>query len=184
MRVFCFHIFFLSPSIYGVRFIDLTAAPPSAFTVPFPDCGVSLRNLLAAGAALQMVVDHAARLQVRINCDRSEITEAAPLELPADPVGQLVFRGDPALLMAGVEDALPAGEVPEEPAERSEFRADLLKVSGVLDDRLHLAAGTGSSRRTPESVRRPPPRRPRFCHSRTRRSTPGKSPAFEASCSS
>ena len=82
-----------------------------------------------------MVVDHAHRLQERVDDDCSHEVHPPALQVRGDTVGQLGAGPD---LIVCVHDDLSIGEAPEVAVKGAELFLDIQKRLRVLDGRLDL----------------------------------------------
>ena len=86
-------------SITKITYIDFVVGAFARGRMRFIDASI-------AWAFLTVVVDNTACLEVRIDCDRAEVFEAALSQITADAVGESVADGYPPLRMAVVKDCL------------------------------------------------------------------------------
>ena len=104
-------------------------------------CWVLVDDALALWAALVVVVDDAARLQMGIDGDGANVFEAPPLQVLADLCRKGVAHRDAPVLVPSVENGLVVGERPDVLAEAAEIFSNFLITPRVVDDRFHFATG-------------------------------------------
>ena len=109
-------------------------------------------DMLIAWAVFIVITDNPAGLQVGIDRDRTDIFEAALLQIFADPVRKPVAHRDRSCRMSLVEDCFTAGKAPHVIAEGAELLPDFPVTPGVVDHGLHLSLGADHAFRVQDAL--------------------------------
>ena len=106
---------------------------------PFAHGRISIHDPVPTWAVFVMVIDDPARLQMGINRDRSDILEAALLQVFADLVRQAVADRDRPDVMPLIQNRLSFGITPDVITEAAKLLAHFPVTPGIVDYRPHLA---------------------------------------------
>ena len=99
--------------------------------------------MLVAQTVPVVIIDDSAGLKMRVNRDRAHVLKTTGFQIFADSVRQTIaHRVSFATVVPLIEYRFSSGVSPDIVAEASEFFADLLIASGVVDYCLHLSRRT------------------------------------------